>query len=236
MDLTTLNRVKSVLSRSDWFGGLPASTLDQFARAGNLVRLVPGQIHSLYPRPGGCAIVVSGLLRVYVPSPEGKEFEFARLAPGDGHGLITLFGAAPTGAASCALGETEVLVVPKAKFLAILDRSPGLWPHFARVMADRARTYLQMLEGRLAIPLPIRVLRQLDSLCMAAPARRSERSVKLDLSQQALSQMLRGSRSRINQELRKLERAGVVKCGYRSIQVLDPEQLRSLASPNPFRG
>ncbi|MDB5872655.1 MAG: Crp-like helix-turn-helix domain, partial [Ramlibacter sp.] len=55
---------------------------------------------------------------------------------------------------------------------------------------------------------------------------------ELPVSQTALAQMLAASRSKVNAELRKLERDGIVRLGYRRLFILDFNRMAEVAGPN----
>ena len=52
---------------------------------------------------------------------------------------------------------------------------------------------------------------------------------ELRISQGMLAEMLGASRTRVSEELARLERAGILRLGYRKIHVRDAARLRDLA-------
>ena len=71
-------------------------------------------------------VVASGAVKIVLPSTEGEEAIIATLRPGDFFGELALLDGAPRSATVTSLEQSEMLVLPRAVFMDLLDNLPGL--------------------------------------------------------------------------------------------------------------
>ncbi len=77
----------------------------------------------------GLFIVCSGLLKACLNDDQGRELILSTLGPGDHFGELALLDDAPRSASVAALETTELLMVPKTAFQAVLQAHPDcMWP------------------------------------------------------------------------------------------------------------
>ena len=60
----------------------------------------------------------------------------------------------------------------------------------------------------------------------------ASQATELRITQADLGRILGASRSKVNAELRRLERDGLLRLGYRSVTLADRARLRKLAGPD----
>ena len=224
-------RIRSALAASSHFQALAAADLDRLAQLGRLQRLR----HAERATRDGTAdeqfcIILSGAVRVSSQMPGAKEYVYAVLGPGSYFGLANAVRRATITADARAFGATDLAVFSGLALEAMLDERPRLWKHVCALLSRRLRLALSALRDNSVAPLPERIARRLLGHALSSdPGGRAQ--VEVRMTQADLALMLGASRARTNAALKALERAGLVRAGYRWITILDLPALRRLAGP-----
>jgi CRP-like cAMP-binding protein len=231
-------RIRAALAGSIHFRELEPGDLDHIAAMGRIRRLRDGQIA---PPDGGHGkhffIVVSGCIRLSAASRSGGEFVYALLGPGSFYGIGNVIKGINTRAEAHASGETEIAVSDGAMLLALLDRTPRLWRAIAVLLHRRLTHAMWAMRDNSVATLRERIVRRLLALGHAVHAGHDftrKAPITLRLTQSDLGRMLATSRSRINSELKRLEREGLVEARYRTIALTDLAGLLEVAGSDVF--
>jgi CRP-like cAMP-binding protein len=148
----------------------------------------------------------------------GRRVTFLLLRPGDVAGdVAALLGGAALFDAF-AVSEAEVLVVPAAEFLAALD----LTSPFSRQWAVGLGGRVSALQGRLEETLGV-ALRSRVAALLYHELESGTRVV--NLTQQAIADLLGVQRTSVTRVLRGLQRQGIIEIGYGHIAVRDHASL-----------
>jgi CRP/FNR family transcriptional regulator, cyclic AMP receptor protein len=227
-----VRRVRLVLGRSPHFRALGIDTLDRLARLARIVRYRDGQlVVPAWKLPAELGVVLSGGLRTTFVSEDGADFVAGMLGEGSFYGANALLGEVQTPAEGHAAGDTEVALfdVRRLRALAAGDRKLGA--HFSQLVYTRYMAVLSLLRDAVTAPLARRVARRLLGHALSSGRSVPDAAIELRMSQTDLAAMLGASRTKVNAELRLLEKAGALSLGYRQIVVRDMERLRKLAGP-----
>lgn len=170
-------------------------------------------------------ILVSGAVKIALPSTEGEEAIIATLRPGDFFGELALLDGAPRSATAGALEPTETLVLPRAVFRDLLDRDPSLRDALLTGVAAELRRITRHVEelhfldlaGRLAIRL-VRLAR--DVAEGPGPIR-----LPWPYTQTELAAMIGGTRQSVNRMLADLVGDGLVVIDRDALVITDVEAL-----------
>ncbi|WP_260396806.1 Crp/Fnr family transcriptional regulator [Variovorax sp. KBW07] len=182
--------------------------------------------------------VVSGSLRVSVVASGGREAVIAMLEPGHWFGEVSLLVGRERVYDTCAVDTTEMAVVAAADFHRLVAAHPDVHMAFTRLVCLRLRQALAWIDDVILMPLPVRLAHRLLTLDAraAAPADGgggNSGGTLLGVSQEDLSFMLGVSRQSVNRQLKLWEEDGTLRVRYRSIELLDREQLeRHAATPS----
>ena len=111
-------------------------------------------------------------------------------------------------------------------------------PEFSRIRAALARSFhFRDLSpedlDRIAELGRLRRLRD-GELAASASDISGDKRIELRVTQTDLARMLGASRSKVNAELKRLERDDLIKVGYRTITLVDVARLHELAGPDVF--
>jgi len=228
-------RVRTCLAGSVHFGTLPAEDLDRIASLCRVSALKDGQ--PLYKAGGELDsfwIVLSGSLRIS-STGDGDEFVYALLGVGSYFGLGHILGRKKLSVGASAYGATEVAEIDGARFIELLDKSPGLWRHVAGLMADRLSLAMLAVRDISSAPLQKRIVRRLlGQVSDGGHDPAAEARIELRITQSDLAVMLGASRSKINVELKRLENERLIEVGYRTVALVDLAGLRTLAGTDVF--
>ncbi len=222
----------AILKGNAWFKGLPADALNALARIARHRRFVKGElIAARGVPPEGLAVVIRGAIRSATLTADGHEVVFSLIQPGYVWGLVAAIDGLGSVHDTRAHGRTEVLLVPRAAFLEVLDARPQLYGHFARLLCYRLRKAYSAVDEFALVPLRQRLARQLCTLALAAPGgHRDGDGASLRLTQSEIAGMLSAARPSVNRELKRLQAEGLVELGYRGVTVRQFSKLRDLCA------
>jgi CRP/FNR family cyclic AMP-dependent transcriptional regulator len=210
-----------------WFSSLsPALRAAILARA-NVRRLADGAPLAAKGSPAeDWTGVAKGSVRVSSVSLSGKQVALTYVEPGTWFGDIALFDGLPRTHDAHAHGPTTLLIVRKADFRELLSQHIELYDALLRLNCRRLRLMFNLIEDLNTKPLAARLAKQLLLLAKSYGIEQGEEiRIGLQLAQEDLAQLLGASRQRVNQELKELERAGVLRVEPTRLVVLSREKL-----------
>src|SRR5260370_14676592 len=155
--------------------------------------------------------VLSGTVRISIPSHEGREIVLAVLQPGEVFGEIALLDGKERTADAHATTACALAVLERRDVLEFLERQPNAWPRVVEVLCDRLRaTDRQMAEVAMQ-QLPVRLAKVLLRLTYVEALSRPPARVKV--SQRELGNIVGWARVTCKNSLNHWERAGWVASG-----------------------
>lgn len=171
-------------------------------------------------------IVARGTLKVYMISSSGREQLLRILNPGDYEGVNTLLGAMAQDIFIDSITDTEVCLLRKKDFTALLSRTPQLalklLDLYAQRMADTENQtrFLTMenVETRLATYLQALSLQVSPSSHLTLPMKMKDLASYLGTTPETLSR-----------KLHNLENKGIISRKGRKLRILSPSALTELA-------
>jgi len=117
--------VADVLGRTALFSGLPPGDLSRIAALAVRRRFARREaVFREGDRADGFFLVVSGGVKIFKLSEDGKEQVLHLLEPGQSFAEATIFEGGAFPADAEALEPTELLFIPKRPFLELLERNP----------------------------------------------------------------------------------------------------------------
>lgn len=175
--------------------------------------------------------VIEGLVRIWVGSDSGKELTFSIMEPGDVFGEIALLDGLSRTANATAQEATQLLVIQRSAFLAVLEGDALLGRHIIELLCERLRRKTDLLSDFAFAELPVRLARKLNDL-VTAHAEIDGNSAKLGriFSQTELAQMLGVSREAINKQLAAWSQKGIVSTEEGGLTITDLGRLRTQAA------
>jgi len=189
-------------------------------------RYARGEVVFLRDDPGDSLFIVkSGVIRIVLTSPEGKEITLAVRGPGDFFGELPLLDGEPRSADAVAQEPVELLLLEREDFLALVDDRPSVAVALLKVLSKRLRQASQTVEDAAFLDVPARlaiaILRLLD-----AQIDQPGTMIAARLTQAELAAIVGTRRESINRWLRFYEEQGLIRYDRGQITVLDPVRLR----------
>ena len=209
---------------------LPPEVVTRLLDGHSLLRTAAGGV---FYRPGeavGLHLVVRGLVRVSLASPEGRQVTVRYARPGDVLGVpVTVSGSAPVTAQ--AVTDVEIAATRAGLLPQLAQRDPrvGLW--LAEELAARVAGLLDEVSMNAFWPVRRRLARHL--LDLAVDNQSGERLV-VTASHQELANHVGTVREVVARTLTDLRRAGLITTSADGgIQLVDPSALTSSAVIGP---
>lgn len=169
--------------------------------------------------------VIEGLVKLTGVSPEGKTVTFTGVNAGGWFGEGSLLKDEPRRYDGCAVGHTRVALMPRSTFNWLLDNSISFNRFLLHQLNERLGLFISMVGYDRMLRPEARVARCLATLFN--PYLYPNSSLSLQLSQEDVAQLSGMSRQRVNQALRELEDAGLLKVEYGRINIRNLEGLQT---------
>ncbi len=166
--------------------------------------------------------IASGTVKIVATTFEGDEVTLAVRRTGDLIGDRSALAGSPRSASVVVIESGEALIVPASRFLQLIEQHPEI----AMAQFRRLLRLLQEADDRMieiaTMRVSERVLSRLRSLAKVAGGDH------VKLSQDELAGLCVASRGAVSSVLARLRDLGVVKTGWRSIEIIDADLLESL--------
>jgi len=205
--------------RASHLGSLPDDVLVEIVRDGLRMNLRAGAL-MVREQESSVALVVSGVLRVFMTSPSGRQMTMRYMRRGELFGVATLFAdAAHVG--SQALADSNLLVFRSGLVRELAQRDVRVAIALLRETSERIYGYVNELGGSVFSSVRQRVVRHL----LGSADRDPNGALVATLSQQELADAAASLRETVVRVLRELREEGLVQTGREGITLLDPERL-----------
>jgi CRP-like cAMP-binding protein len=215
------------LARIPFFAGLDEAALDRVADGTRTRRFRRGEVIFHAGDPGDALfIITAGEVKIGLPSETGDEAIIATLHAGDVFGELALLDGAPRSATATALVITDVVVLPRDRFLELIASEPAVRDALLASLAGELRRLTIHVEelhfldmtGRLAARLV-----RLAEEASAGGAQRPDGSIRLrpTLTQAELASMVGCTRQSVNKLLGQFADGGLVRLDRQGIAVTD---------------
>jgi len=200
-----------------------------FARA-RTQRYAANESIFLMGAPGDSMVaVLSGTIRISVPSPDGKEIVLAILGPGEICGEIALLDGKERTADAKAATACSVVVLERRDVLAFFAQYPDAWTKLVDVLCERLRTADQQMAEFALSPVPVRLAKALLRLATAdGQTVNGKAAERVHLTQRELGNVIGATRESVNKYLRAWQRKGCVRIADRMIVITNRTAVEDL--------
>lgn len=217
------------MQKLDLFQGVPAEKLRTLAersryrtyKAGEMFIGETDPAHAFY-------VIVTGQVKLYKSSPEGKEQTLYLLRPGDPFGMCTAFAIDSFPANAMALEESGILMIPGPVMETVATSEPRLLLNIIQILSDRLKESMTLIESLSLKEIPQR----LASFLLHALTREGDKEInrlELTITQRELAKILGATPEALSRAIRKMSNAGILTMDGRSIRILDRKALEELA-------
>ena len=207
---------REAINAGRWFSSLSPSLRHDILRCAFVKRYQDGDLIAARGDPPEWWVACArGAVRVSSTTLTGKQITLTYVEPGVWFGDIAMFDGERRTHDTYAHGATTLLCVARADFHKILAQHTELYEALLRLHARRLRLLFDQVEDLSTLPLRGRLAKQLSHLARSygvpSLATDDEIRISLQLAQEELAQLLGASRQRVNQELKTMEREGVLR-------------------------
>jgi CRP/FNR family cyclic AMP-dependent transcriptional regulator len=218
----------AIMSENPWFASLASEVRALMLSRAEPLRLRRGEmLFRQGDAPSGFYGLVSGTLKMSTLREDGKEAILAVIEPGIWFGEISLIDHAPRTHDATAVGNVEVLLLPRCAFDALMARA-DFARAIARLLAGRIRLLYGIVEDATLRSTRVRVARRLLLLARGGAALSPRMRLRVPVSQEGLAMMLGMTRQTLSKELRLLADEGLIELGYGYIDVVAADRLQRL--------
>jgi len=172
-------------------------------------------------------VVLTGQLKLYRSSAEGKEQTLQLLGPGDPFGLCTAFATDSFPASAMAIMESSVMLIPGTVMETMARQEPAILFNIIQILSQRLKDSMALIEALALKELPGR----LASFLMhdLAGNRSDQNTVELTISQRELAKILGATPEALSRTLKKMANDGILSTSGRTVAILDRKALAQLA-------
>jgi CRP/FNR family cyclic AMP-dependent transcriptional regulator len=173
-------------------------------------------------------VVVSGSVRISVPSPDGREIVLAILRSGEVFGEMALLDGKERTADATAITGCHLALLERRDVLWVLDRHPEIWRKVAEVLCGRLRSSDEQIAGLALHQFPTRLAKALLRFASTKEKVTSHR-LEVHLSQRELGHICGASRETVNKCLNTWQRRGIIRINDGVVMIANQSAVRDLA-------
>ncbi|MFH1486303.1 MAG: Crp/Fnr family transcriptional regulator [Chloroflexota bacterium] len=216
-----------ILQTIDFLAGLTSEELESISRWVFERVLDRNQLLFLEGEsPEALYAVVSGRVRLFKTSTEGKEQVLRIRQAGESFNYAAVFGGGLNPASAMAMGPTLVYGIRKPDVDAILKDYPAVSANVIRILAWKLRQQMSLVEDLSFRHVTSRVAKILLEYAEDYPSGDGEEIVlKHPLTQQDMAAMVGTAREMIGRSLRTLESKGIIRVDGHRVAITNKRQL-----------
>jgi CRP-like cAMP-binding protein len=162
-----------------------------------------------------------GRIRISGSSEAGRGMTLNILGSGDVFGEIALLDGGPRTAEARALEACELFALRRRDFMSFLEGDLSVTVSVIELLCERLRWMSDRVEESSLIPVEVRLARRVMMLAQ-------DYGSDVQISQHELGQFIGVTRERVNRQLKKWKRDGLVSVSRSRIGLLDSRRLSAL--------
>ncbi len=179
----------------------------------------------------GFYVVLSGKVKLYKMSPEGKEQILHIVSAPDAFAEAALFLEGNYPAFAEALADSQLLFFPKRDFIQLIERNPQLSINMIVSLSHFLRRFASLIEELSLKEVSSRLAKYLIDLSIKSSKEgKHPREVDLDLSKSQLASKLGTVSETLSRTLTKMKAKGVIDVKKDRILILNRGLLEEVAS------
>ena len=221
-----------LLKRCPLFAGLRDEELKRIRAIANLKHVGKrGVLFSDGEEAKGFYVILSGKIKLYKISPEGKEQILHIVSAPDAFAEAALFLEGSYPAFAEALTESQLLFFPKRDFIHLIEKNPKLSINMIVSLSHFLRRFASLIEELSLKEVSSRMAKYLIDLSMRLSKEgKNSSEVELDLSKTQLASKLGTISETLSRTLSKMKAKRIIDVKRNRILILNREALEELAS------
>jgi CRP/FNR family transcriptional regulator, cyclic AMP receptor protein len=224
-----IDDARRLLGNCVLFGGLSPHDRNAIVARARIRMVEAGETVFSIGSPGDHMMaVISGAIRISVPSPDGKELLLAIIQPDEVFGELSVLDGKERSADAIAERASTLAILDRRDIFSFFERNPSAWPKLVGVLCQRLRRTDQIFAEVALLQLPARLAKtMLRVMKSSSPV---AQTAKIRFSQRELANMVGGTRESVNRCLRKWQSDGWVQISEGVIIVTDRAALENIGS------
>lgn len=220
--------VLDALAAIPFFAGLDRDALERLTGSMRSRRFRRGEVIFHLGDPGDALFVImSGDVKISLPSETGEEAILATLGSGAVFGELALLDGAPRSASATALTATETVVLPRDRFRELIATEAGVRDALLASIAGELRRLTTHVEELHFLDITGRLAARLVRLAQDGGTRTADGGIRLrkNLTQGDLAAMVGCTRQSVNKLLGQFTDDGLIRLEREGIVVTDMDGL-----------
>jgi CRP/FNR family transcriptional regulator len=215
------------IARVPLFEGLPHQQIEDLAMIVTDQVFRKGEnIFSEGEDGNGFYVVITGRVKIFKLSAEGKEQILHFFGPGEPFGEVPVFTGQHFPANAEAIEESRVFFFPRKSFVDLIKRNPSLALNMLAILSKRLRRFAGLIDDLSLKEVPGRLAAYLLYL---SDQNKGAKDLELTITKAQLASLLGTIPETLSRILGKLSSQGLIETDGRRIRILHAEALQDLA-------
>jgi len=225
MTQESAGREKDFISPRGFFADMPETLFRELRKIAVAKVFEKGEMVFYEGDDGaGFYLLLSGLIKIYKLSMEGKEQTLQFIKPNETFGEVVVFAGKAFPANAEASQKSRVLLFPRKDFLEIIRKNPDLALAMLAILSERLRRFTIQVENISLKEVPGRLAAYFLYL-----SKQEGENFILEISKGQLASLLGTIPETLSRILTRMKERGIINVEGRQIQLLDLKQLISLS-------
>ncbi len=221
-----------LLRRCPLFAGLKEDDLKRIRAIASLRQIEKKEVlFSDGEETKGFYVILSGKVKLYKVSPEGKEQILHIVSAPDAFAEAALFLEGTYPAFAEAMTDSQLLYFPKRDFIQLIEKNPQLSINMIVTLSYYLRRFASLIEELSLKEVSSRIAKYIIDLSMkSSKEEKGLKEVELDLSKTQLALKLGTISETLSRTLAKMRAKKIIDVKKNKIIILNREALEELAS------
>jgi CRP/FNR family transcriptional regulator len=217
------------LSQISLFRGLPPEHLSKLTAIIADKMYGKGQMQMIFAdgdEGEGFYVVITGRVKVFKVSPDGKEQILHVFGPGAPFAEVPVFSGAPYPANAEPLEKSRLFFFPKKAFVSLIQETPSLAMNMLASLSQRLKQFSKLVETLSLKEVPGRLAAHILYL---SDSNEGADEFNLDLAKSQLASLLGTIPETLSRIFGKMSSQGLIRISGPQIQIIDRLGLEELA-------
>ncbi len=221
-----------LLRRCPLFAGLKEEDLKRIRAIASLRQIEKKEVlFSDGEEARGFYVILSGRVKLFKVSPEGKEQILHIVSAPDAFAEAALFLEGTYPAFAEAMTDCQLLYFPKRDFIQLIEKNPQLSINMIVTLSHYLKRFASLIEELSLKEVSSRIAKYIIDLSMkSSKEAKSSKEVELDLSKTQLALKLGTISETLSRTLAKMKAKRIIDVKKNKIIILNREALEQLAS------
>lgn len=209
------------------FNGLPADQIEALTMITIENSYLKGEnIFSEDEQATGFYAVLSGRVKVFKLSSEGREQILHIFGPGEVFGEVPVFAGKKFPATADAMEASRILFFPRDSLIRLIEKNPAIALNMLAVLSKRLRSFTSMIDDLSLREVPGRLAKHLLYL---SEQKQNSHDLELNITKGQLASLLGTIPETLSRILTKMAEQGIIESDGRKIRILERDTVEDLA-------